>query len=317
MLEPKTFSLADILQQLASLGIGHAKTGTGSGRYTFKSLREPGERGIYFLAGGVGGSSEVRDSIILSTDDDVGGEGNVTVKVDDPQLAFYRLMEAMLGRGERAAGVHPTAILDGEAEVSPEAYVGPYCVLGKCRIAAGVHLHSHVVVMDGSTIDENVTIEPHSTIGATGVAWIWDPASRRRVVQPQTGYTLIGANSFLGSDITVVRGSVNETTVVGAGCVIAHGSKIGHGCRIGNESHFANNVSVAGNVTLGEQCFLSAGAVVRSMIRLAPGTIVGAGAVVVSNNEDRGALLVGVPAKPASRKSDKVSGVPKPLEFGS
>jgi UDP-3-O-[3-hydroxymyristoyl] glucosamine N-acyltransferase len=279
-------------------------------------LREPGDHGIYFLASGNASGLEFNHSIILSTgDDDFGGSDNVTIKVEDPQLAFYRLMEAMLTGRERPVGVHPTAIIDDAAQISPEAYIGPYCVLGECRIADGVHLHSHVVVMDGSSIEKNVTIEPHSTIGATGVAWIWNPASRQRVVQPQIGYTLIGANSFLGSDITVVRGSVNETTTIGQGCVIAHGSKIGHGCRVGDECHFANNVSVAGNVTLGEQCFLSSGAVVRSMIRLAPGTIVGAGAVVVSDNEERGALLMGVPAKPADKKSEKFTAVPKPLEF--
>ena len=187
-------------------------------------------------------------------------------------------------------------------------------MLEDCVVKAGATLHSHVTVMRGTTIEENVTIESHSTIGATGVAWIWYPATRRRVIQPQTGFTTIGRGSFLGSDITVVRGSVNEVTTIGERCVIAHGSKIGHGSRIGAECHFANNISIAGNVTLGRQCFLGSGAIIRPETRLAERTVLGAGAVVVKHSDEPGLVLMGAPARPAKVASGKLSGVPNSLD---
>src|SRR5690554_5337756 len=62
--------------------------------------------------------------------------------------------------------------------------------------------------------------------------------------------------STIGSSVSIVRGSVNESTTIGAGTTIAHGTKIGHGTIIGENCHFANNVSTAGNSCIGDNSFL-------------------------------------------------------------
>lgn len=312
---PHAFTLKEVQQTLKELNIPFSVNGSSTtNSYNFKSLREIEKFGIYFLVSGIPNPPKLENSIILYPETDYGGEDNVTIQVDNPQLTFYQLMEALVGEPEKPKGIHPTAVIDPECEIHPLAYIGPYCVLDDCVIKAGVKLHSHVTVMRGTTIEEDVTIESHSTIGATGVSWIWNPITRRRVIQPQTGFTSIGKGTFLGSDITVVRGSVNETTTIGEGCVIAHGSKIGHGSRIGSECHFANNISIAGNVTLGSQCFLGAGAIVRPQTKLAKQTVVGAGAVVVKNFEEPGLLLIGTPAQSIKSAAGRMSGVPKPLD---
>lgn len=316
MFEPAYFTLDDIRQQLQWLDIPFSLHGDPRpARYSFKSLRQVEGRGIYFVASDAAAVPEIADSIIICSRQGQAGAGNdnIVIAVDEPQLVFYQLMEALLDVSQCQGGIHPTAIVGAECRVDPAAWIGPYCVLENCIVEAGARLHSHVTVMGGTTIGENVTIESHSTIGATGVAWIWNPRTRRRVIQPQTGYTSIGAGSFLGTDITIVRGSVNETTRIGEGCVIAHGSKIGHGSDVGDECHFANNIAIAGNVTLGSQCFLGSGAVVRPQVRLADATVVGAGSVVVKNCEQPGCLLVGIPARPGQKTSSAMSGVPKPL----
>lgn len=315
MRDPSIFTLEDVLRQLHKLNVSFTFLGSPTrSTYGFKSLRQIEPGGIYYLSSGRVDTAKLEDSIILYSGDDLCVGRNVTVKVANPQLVFYKLMAALVGADAPGQGIHPTAIVAETCDIDPSACIGPYCVLEDCVVKAGAVLHSHVVVMRGSTIEEDVTIESHSTIGATGVAWIWDSTARKRVIQPQTGYTRIGRGSFLGSDITIVRGSVNETTEIGDACVIAHGSKIGHGSRIGAECHFANNTSIAGNVTMGLRCFLGSGAVVRPQIRLADRTTVGAGAVVVSDSEEAGVLLVGVPAKPSIPKSDALTGVPRPLD---
>ena len=312
---PKTFSLAQVQQQLQQMGIAFVAHGTAAqSAFAFKSLRQIEQGGIYFLAPGIGQPPPITHSIVLREGADVCGEGNVILQVDHPQMVFYRLMAAMVPDRKKFQGIHPTAVIGEDCEVDPAAYIGPFCVLEDCVVKAGANLHSHVTVMRGTTIEEDVTIESHSTVGATGAAWIWDPTTRQRVVQPQIGYTRIMQGTFLGTDVTVVRGSVNETTTVGQGCVIAHGSKIGHGSLIGDECHFANNVSIAGNVTLGNQCFLGSGAIVRPQTRIAERTVVGAGAVVVKHIEEPGLLVMGMPAKTVKSATDDLSGVPKSLE---
>ncbi|MNN19171.1 UDP-3-O-(3-hydroxymyristoyl)glucosamine N-acyltransferase [compost metagenome] len=314
MIPQKNFTLEQVQQQLQQLEVPFVASGcVHETCFAFKSLRQIEQAGIYFLTAEISNPPKIKKSIILCQEVDFGGRDNVTLQVENPQLVFYRLMEAMVGDRDKPRGIHPTAIIGESCEVSPSAYIGPFCVLEDCVVKAGVKLHSHVTVMRGTTIEEDVTIESHSTIGATGVAWIWDPTTRRRVVQPQIGYTRIKRGSFLGTDVTVVRGSVNETTIIGQGCVIAHGSKIGHGSLIGDECHFANNISIAGNVTLGKQCFLGSGAIVRPQTRIAERTVVGAGAVVVKHIEEPGLLVMGTPATPVKSATSIMSGVPKPL----
>jgi acetyltransferase-like isoleucine patch superfamily enzyme len=57
--------------------------------------------------------------------------------------------------------------------------------------------------------------------------------------------------------------------------------------------------SISGNVTLGERCFVGAGARVLQSISLGNDCVVGAGAVV-TKSFGTGAKLVGVPAKEVS-----------------
>lgn len=282
----------------------------------FCSLRAPEPNGIYFSESGAAPPVSLAGSVVLARVP-ISSPAATTIVVKHPQVVFYQLMNHFSRHtGDVGAGIHPTAVIHPEASIDETSYVGPFCVVGRARIGAGVRLHSHVVVFDGSEIGDEVVIEPHSVIGATGVAWVWNPETGARIVQPQTGGVRIGRGCFLGSDVTLVRGSVNEDTVLGDHCVVAHGTKIGHGCRIGAEVHFANNVSIAGNVDIGDRSFLGSGCVVRPMTRIATGTVVGAGAVVVKHVTEPGKVLSGVPAVEMKDKASH-AGVPKPLQSGA
>lgn len=318
IVEVAKFGVDAITACLRRLGISYRLESSSHGdvvrTYSFKSIRNPEPAGIFFLAPALSRKFEISDSVIICSELGEWGLGNTLIIVAQPQLVYYKLMANLVGVPALRTGIHPTAIVDKDAAISADAWIGPYCVIGKCEIAARVQLHSHVVVMDRTVIEEDVVVEPHSTIGATGVAWVWDHVSRKRIIQPQTGFTIIGAGTFLGSDITVVRGSVNEATIIGRSCLIAHGSKIGHGSRVGDECHFANNISIAGNVTLGDRCFLGAASVCRPQVTLASGIIVGAGAVVVSNFDEENVVIAGVPAKKVQKNSVRLAGVPQALD---
>lgn len=312
------FSYQDIERELKKLEVTFSTHGKVSHEiYVFKSLKKIEPQGIYFISEKVENLPKIHNSIVITPPKSNADHliDCITLHVDNPQLVFYQLMNALIKDSEKKPiGIHPTAIISNDCTIDPSAYIGPYCILENCSIGARTHLHSHVCVMRGSTIEDDVCIEPHSTIGATGVAWIWDQSTHTRIMQPQTGFTRIKQGSFIGTDVTIVRGSVNETTTIGEGCVIAHGSKIGHGCQIGPECHFANNISLAGNVTLGKQCFLGSGAVIRPQVKLAEKTVVGAGAVVIKSTYEAGLTLTGVPANSKKSTGNRLAGVPTPLE---
>lgn len=314
--DARRFESAFLLDTLQSLGISARPHGTLAGRKHFCSLRAPESDGVYFLAGRAALPAGISGSLLIADrpHDDQVSRGNAVLVVAHPQLVYYRLMQACFP-AERRSGIHPTATVSPHAEISPQAWIGPYCVVENAVIGPGVVLDSHVVVHDRTRIERGVWVQAHSTLGATGVAWIWDAVTGDRVRQPQIGGVVIGADSFIGSDVGIVRGSVNENTQLGAGCLIAHGSKIGHGCRLGEQVHFANNVSIAGNVDLGARCFLGSGCVLRPWVSLAEDTIVGVGAVVVGSFSQPGLTLTGVPARPQDDTGkEHHAGVPAPIK---
>lgn len=307
-----TFS--ELLAGLSNLKIKYELVGEHKKNLFFCSLRRIETGGIFFIEDGVPKSAENIENSVLICKGDLGlSISNTYVFVRDPQLTFYKLMQLFQPCTD-SGEIHPTAIIDTDAVLGDGVSVGPFSVVGASVIKSGTKLSSHVVIENGSEIGSNCEIGSHTTIGATGVAWIWDAEARRRIVQPQTGGCIVGDNVYIGTNVTIVRGSVNESTFIGDGTMIAHGTKIGHGCVIGRDNHFANSVSLAGNVETGLRVFFGSGAVVRPMVKIADDTVVGAGAVVVSNINQKNSLATGVPAIARPQEKQKLSGVPKPLE---
>jgi len=293
----KPISLSDLAAMLSSLGIDNRTHGKNIQINKFCSIKKIEDIGLYYLTADVQGNfAEIKKSIIIADQIIPNLENcNSFIVVNDPQLAFYKLCRSFF-KDIKACGIHSTAIIHQKAKIDPNVYIGPYSIIGKCIINRGTNIHPHVVIYDNSVIGENVTIEAGSYIGATGVAWAWDK-SGERIIQPQIGGVKIGDDCFIGTNVTIVRGSVNENVEIGHHTLISHGTKIGHGVKIGPYCHFANNVSIAGSVTIGERCFLGSAAVVSSNIRLSENIIVGAGAVVVNNFNESGIVITGVPAK--------------------
>lgn len=305
------FTLDAILAALDVLGLAfdvHGRRDVGPLHFCSLFAQEP--RGLYFWEGD-GAASFAHADIVVLTAQVLPGDIACQIALAHPQRAFYLLMRHFFAPDASAAtAIHPTAVIDPRATIGAGTTVGPYCVIGAATVGAGCHFDSHVVLKDGVVVGDRVTIESHSTIGATGVAWVWDPHTGERIVQPQIGGARIGDDCFIGTDVTVVRGSVNEVTSLGEGCVVAHGTKIGHGCVIGAHVHFANNVSIAGNCRLGDRTFLSAASVLRPRIALARGVVVGAGAVVTRDVDLEGVVVSGVPARIMDSKASH-AGVPK------
>jgi UDP-3-O-[3-hydroxymyristoyl] glucosamine N-acyltransferase len=130
------------------------------------------------------------------------------------------------------------------------------------------------------------------------------------------GGVIIEEDCVLGSDISIVRGSLTENTVIGKGTVMAHGTKIGHGCKVGSYVHFANNVSLAGNCIISDRVFLGSACVVSSNVFLPTGCILGAGSVLNKSIEEEFVTLIGVPARVIKKNNfeSKPNGAPKPFK---
>lgn len=284
-------------------------------KFQFASLKAIIPYGFYFFEGMFNNfNKEIKNSLIITNADVKDDFINTYVIVKNPQLLHYELA-SYFSNNHKKEGIHETAIVSPNAKVSEKAYIGPFCILEDCEIEAGVELLSCVTVRDNVLIKENTIIEGNSVIGARGMAWIWKDDGTR-IMQPQIGGVIIESNCIIGTDITIVRGSLNENTIIGSNTIIAHGTKIGHGCIIGKNVHTANNVSLAGNAHIGERTFLGSACTISSNVTIAANCIVGAGAVVSKSVDQEYATIVGIPGKviKINNFENKPKGVPKPFK---
>ena len=231
------------------------------------------------------------------------------IKSENPQLEFYKLSSKYKKNYLEESELE---FIDGyylhkDAVIGKNVSIGKGCVIGKCTISDNVIIHPNVVVYAETDIKSDVLIQANSVIGAEGVMWVWN--DEERVYLHQLGGVTIQKNCKIGSNVTIVRGSANENTIIGEGTCMAHGTLIGHGCVIGKNNHFANNVSLGGGVKICDNCFfgsgvvLSAGCIIQNII------LVGSGGVLNGTIEKSG-VYVGVPAKWKKEYQGKMSGVP-------
>lgn len=101
--------------------------------------------------------------------------------------------------------------------------------------------------------------------------------------------------------IVMAHAVVNPSAHIGIGAIINTASVIEHDNNIGAFAHVSPNATLAGAVCVGECAHIGAGSVVKEGITIGAGAVVGAGAVCVHDVES-GAVVVGNPAKPLSKK---------------
>jgi sugar O-acyltransferase (sialic acid O-acetyltransferase NeuD family) len=94
-------------------------------------------------------------------------------------------------------------------------------------------------------------------------------------------------------------GTVNlvlrDFALINVSCTLGHEATIGRGCVINH------GASISGGVVLGDGVLVGTGARVLQYLEVGAGATIGAGAVVTKNVES-GAVMVGVPARPLTRR---------------
>lgn len=301
--------ISEIEEFLSKEKVSYLKYGNVESVDKFCSIKNIEINGLYYLVGDP--KVNFSNSIILTTQKPEVIADNTYIIVDESQLIFYKLMNHY--HSAKKNGIHPTAIIDENAVISKDVSIGANSVIGNSKIGFGVIIKENVVIHDDVIIGDNTIISASSVIGADGVAWIWDQATKQRIIQPQIGGVRIGDNVYIGSNVTIVRGSVNEDTQIGDGVLLSHGTQIGHGVQVKESVHIANNVAIAGNAILNENVFVGAGSVIVSQISIAKSAVIGAGAVISKNVENEGATMIAMPARAIPSSHSKLKGVPEKL----
>lgn len=157
--------------------------------------------------------------------------------------------------------IHPTAVIDPEAELDATVEVGPHAVIeGPVRIGAGTRIRAHAHVSGWTQIGEACDIYPYAVVGGEPQDFHW---------QGQRSYCKIGNGVILREGASVHRGTDPESsTVVGDECVLLTHAHVGHNCQLGRGVQVQHGALLAGHVTVHDQAILAAGAMVHQFCRI-------------------------------------------------
>ena len=179
------------------------------------------------------------------------------------------MRETALGAGERTeAQVHPTAIVDPNAELGLGVTVGPWSIVGP-----------GVTVGDGTVIGPSVLIERDTTVGnecriSKGVALGTD-AQDLKFHGEQTFLT-VGSGTVIREFATLNRGTAaSGETVVGDNCLLMAYTHVAHDCRLGNHVVLSNAVNMAGHVTIGDWAIVGGLTPIHQFVRIGAHAFVG------------------------------------------
>jgi len=147
--------------------------------------------------------------------------------------------------------IHPTAIIDPQAELADDVEVGPYTIIdAKVRIDSGTRIGPNAVITGRTTIGKNNHIFQFTSIGE-------QPQDKKYAGEDTE--LIIGDNNTVREMCTFSRGSAQGggVTRIGNDNWIMACVHIAHDCILGDNIIMANNTSLAGHVRVGDNAILS------------------------------------------------------------
>jgi UDP-N-acetylglucosamine acyltransferase len=158
-------------------------------------------------------------------------------------------------------GIHPTAVIDSQAEIDAEVEIGPYVVIeGPVRIERGTRVMAHAYLTGWTAIGESNDIHPGVVLG---------DAPQDKAYKGQETYLRIGARNVFREHVQVHRGTTEgSSTIIGSDNFLMACSHIGHNCKLGDQVILANNALLGGYVEVGNNVFISGNCVVHQFVRI-------------------------------------------------
>lgn len=166
------------------------------------------------------------------------------------------------------ADIHPTAIVDTQAVIGKDVFIGPYCVItGPVHIGDGTRLISHVCIDGNTRIGNNNTVYPFASIGFI---------TQDLKYKGGNPGVVIGDGNTIREYVTVNTATFDgEDTIVGNNCHIMAYCHIAHDCIVGDEVIMANAATLAGHVIVEQQSIIGGLCGVHQFVRVGRLSIMG------------------------------------------
>jgi UDP-N-acetylglucosamine acyltransferase len=166
--------------------------------------------------------------------------------------------------------VHPTAVVDREAELGRDVIIGPYAVVGP-----GVTLGDRTEIAAHAVIERNTIFGRDCVVGSGAVVGS-DPQDQKYRGEPTR--VEIGEESRIREYVTVNRGSVaTGRTVIGRRCYLMSYVHVAHDCVLEDDVVLANLVQLGGHVHVEARASIGGSSAVHQFARIGTLAFVGGG----------------------------------------
>jgi UDP-N-acetylglucosamine acyltransferase len=175
------------------------------------------------------------------------------------------------------ANIHPTAIVDPQAELDAGVTVGPYTLIGPhVKIGAGTTVAGHAVIEGHTTIGRDNRIFQFTSLGAI---------NQDKKYKGEPCELVIGDRNTIREFSTYHIGTVQGGGITRLGddnWLMAY-THLAHDCVVGNNTIFANNAQIAGHVEVGDFVILGAYTAVHQFVRIGAHGMTGMGSILFAD----------------------------------
>lgn len=260
--------------------------------------------------------AESNASAVIVKPEHKGEDGNWLLS-SNPYLSFAQLTALFDDAPVLAAGIHPSAVIDEQAQIgnnvriAANVFIGAHTVIGddcvieantviseRCVLGRGCRLHANVTIYHNVVIGDEANIHSGTVIGSDGFGFA--PTSQDYKWQKiyQLGGVRIGNRVDIGANTCIDRGALADT-IIHDGVIIDNLVHIAHNCEIGQNTAVAGCVGMAGSTIIGKNCTFAGKVGISGHINIADDVHIAGMTAVTGSINKPGAYASGTAMMPA------------------
>jgi len=245
---------------------------------------------------------------------DISDKDHNFVQVDNPLVAFAKVMQYFHPPAQPRSAIHPSAVIGKEFKCGQNVTIGPLAVIGdhvtigdQVWLQPGVVIGNHTIVGNDVTIHPNVTIlercaigdrviiHSGSVIGSDGFGYAPDGKCYHKI--PHTGIVQIDDDVEIGANNTIDRATFGKTRI-GRGVKTDNLVHVAHNVIVGENTVLVAQVGISGSVTIGKNAILAGQAGISGHLTIGDGATVGPQTGVGKSVPDGQIVSSGIPQMP-------------------
>lgn len=235
------------------------------------------------------------------------------VKVDNPKLAFIKVLNLLHPASKPEPGISSSAYIGKKFNCGKDVAIAPFVVIGdNVSLGNRVFVHPNVVIGDNVSMGDDVLIYPNVTIlerciignrvtihagtviGSDGFGFSLEGGTYYKI--PHTGIVQIDDDVEIGAGNTIDRATFGKTRIC-RGVKTDNLVQIAHNVTVGENTILVAQVGISGSVTIGKNAILAGQAGIAGHLNVGDNAIVGPKAGVAKSVPE-GQVVSGVVAMP-------------------